>query len=163
MMPSRSFAFLFFVAVSNAATASGEVLSPAGYGQVRFGAKLSEVEAKLKQKASPKQPDPGCDFVRFKKYPRIRFMVEQGLVTRADADPGIKNSAGVAVGMSLARVKVLHPKIRVEPHKYDEEGHYLILPSANGQAALVFEESKGKVTDVRAGTEPSVEYVEGCL
>jgi hypothetical protein len=33
----------------------------------------------------------------------------------------------------------------------------------DGKRAILFEESDGKVTDVRAGVEPSVEYVEGYL
>jgi hypothetical protein len=90
-------------------------------------------------------------------------MVENGVVTRGDAKAAVRNSARVSVGMSLARVKALHPKIRIEPHKYDDEGHYLILDSSDGSSAILFEEGGGKVTDIRAGKKPSVKYVEGCL
>jgi hypothetical protein len=48
------------------------------------------------------------------------------------------------------------------PHKYEPQSHYLVLPSTDGMSALVFEESGGLITKVRAGVEPSVEYVEGC-
>lgn len=140
-----------------------EVLSPLGYGEVRFGDELAQVEEKLGQAAFPKSREWGCDFVSFKKYPRIRFMVEEGVVTRADAETGVKNSAGVTVGMSFRRVKSRHPTIEVAPHKYDDRGHYLVLPAEDGRAALLFEESSGQITAVRAGVRPSVEYVEGCL
>jgi hypothetical protein len=60
-------------------------------------------------------------------------------------------------------VKALHPKIRIEPHKYEDEGHYLILDSSDGNSAILFEEVDDRVTDIRAGKKPSVEYVEGCL
>jgi hypothetical protein len=64
---------------------------------------------------------------------------------------GVRNSARVSIGMSLARVKALHPRMRIEPHKYDDEGHYLILDSSDGSSAILFEEGGGKVTDIRAG------------
>ena len=56
----------------------------------------------------------------------------------------------------------MHPKVEVRPHKYDDSGHYLILDATGGREALVFEESDGKVTAIRAGLKPAVEYVEGC-
>jgi hypothetical protein len=62
----------------------------------------------------------------------------------------------------MASVKKRFPHVRIDPHKYDEEGHYLVLLTPDGKAALLFEEGGGMVTDVRAGLEPSVEYVEGC-
>lgn len=139
------------------------VLSPSGYGLVQFGQPLESVEKNLGEAASPKERESACDFVTFRKYPRIRFMVEEGIVTRADAKAGVRNSAKIGVGSSLARVQAMHPGIRIMPHKYDDKGHYLILDSTDGSAAVLFEVSGGKVTHVRAGKKPSVEYVEGCL
>ena len=138
-------------------------LSPSGYGLIQFGQALKEAEVNLHETAMPKKRESGCDFVTLKKYPKIRFMVEDGIVTRGDTKAGVRNSARVSIGMSLERVKVLHPRIRIEPHKYDDEGHYLILDSSDGNSAILFEEGAGKVTDIRAGKKPSVEYVEGCL
>jgi len=159
----RCVIFLFFAALPGFALADGEVISPIGYGEIQFGAKLAEIETKLKQTAVPKKRAPDCDFVRFKKYPRIRFMVEDGVVTRADAEIGIKNSAGVSIGMTISQVKELLPNIRIKRHKYDENGHYLILPTEDNRAAIVFEEGHGKITNFHAGLQPAVEYVEGCL
>lgn len=138
-------------------------LSASGYGLIQFGQALKVAEVNLNGTAMPKDRESGCDFVTFKKYAKIRFMVEDGIVTRGDAKAGVRNSARVSIGMSLARVKALHPKIRIEPHKYEDEGHYLILESSDGSSAILFEEVGGKVTDIRAGKKPSVEYVEGCL
>lgn len=143
--------------------AEAPVLSTSGYGPIQFGQPLKVVEATLKETALPKKREPDCDFIKFKSYPQIRFMVEDGIVTRGDAKAGVRNSAKVNVGMSLARVKGLHPGIRIEPHKYDDNGHYLILDSADGSSAVLFEEGGGKVTEIRAGKKPAVEYVEGCL
>jgi hypothetical protein len=156
-------ALLLLSLLPGTAAAGPNVLSLGGYGKVRFGTTLAVAEAELKEQAEPKAREPACDFVRFKKYPGIRFMVEDGVVTRADAAKRIANSAGVREGMPLARVLAMHPNIEIEPHKYDDAGHYLILRSPDKRSAFVFEEGGGKITDVRAGIQPSVEYVEGCL
>ena len=90
-------------------------------------------------------------------------MIEDGVITRADVNRAVKNSAKVVVGASLNAVKARFPSIVILPHKYDERGHYLVLATKDRKAAILFEESDGRVTEVRAGLEPSVEYVEGCL
>ncbi len=142
---------------------SAEILSPLGYGQVKFGTKLEIVEKQLNQLASPQKRESDCGFVKFEKYPGLVFMVENGIITRADAEKTIMNSAAVAIGATLTQVKRAHPNVRIQPHKYDEKGHYLILSTTDNQSALVFEESDGRITKARAGIKPSVEYVEGCL
>lgn len=141
-----------------------QVLSPEGYGVVRFGMSLTLLEAKLGEKALPKNRESDCSFVRFKKYPRIEFMIEDGIVTRADAGHRIKNSAGVTIGMSTERVKRMYPEVQIEPHQYDDTGHYLVLATPDKRAALLFEAANGKVTKFfRAGLQPAVSYVERCL
>lgn len=139
------------------------VLSPHGYGQVIFGAPLAAAESRIGKARAPGYAFPGCAYVRFAQYPGVRFMVEDGIVTRADADGALANSSGIGLGTTLDRIRQKHPQARIEPHKYDADGHYVILPSADGHAALVFETSGGVVTTFRGGLEPSVEYVEGCL
>jgi hypothetical protein len=163
MKLARLFVVSFLSVAPVLVMADAPILSPSGFGDIQFGQPLKAVEANLNETALPKKRELGCDFVTFRKYPQIRFMVEDGVVTRGDATAGVRNSAKVDVGMSLARVKALHPRIRIEPHKYDDQGHYLILDSADGSSAILFEEGGGKVTDIRAGKKPSVEYVEGCL
>jgi hypothetical protein len=163
MLLARLFVLAAISTTSVLVKAETIVLSPSGYGFIQFGQSLKVAEANLNETALPNKRELGCDFVMFKKYPQIRFMVEDGILTRGDAKASVRNSAKVNVGMSLARVKALHPRIRIEPHKYDDNGHYLILDSADGSSAILFEEGGGKVTDIRAGKKPSVEYVEGCL
>lgn len=143
--------------------ATAQILSPRGYGAIQFGAQLRDVESRLKERAEPRNREFGCDFVQFKKYPGVHFMVENGIVTRADVAPDIPNSSGVRIGTRLSKLKRRFPEVKVEPHKYDEHGHYLSLSTTDGKAALLFEEGDGRVTNVRAGLFPSVAYVEGCL
>ena len=143
--------------------ATAQILSARGYGDIQFGAQLRDVESQLKESAEPRNREFGCDFVKFKKYPGVQFMVENGVVSRADVAPNIPNSSGIRIGTRLSEVKRRFPEVIVELHKYVEDGHYLSLPTADGKAALLFEEVHGGVTDVRAGLLPSVAYVEGCL
>ena len=142
---------------------ASNVLSAGGIGAIRFGMTLAEAEQAVGGKAALPTPfDPACSMVRFPALPKLRFMVEDGTVTRADADPGVDNAVGAAVGDTLAQVRDRHPEVQVGPHKYDENGHYLTFPSADGRAAIVLEESGGRITRIRAGLQPAVAYVEAC-
>ena len=64
--------------------------------------------------------------------------------------------------MTLAAVLKRHPQVTLRPHKYDAAGHYLVFPAASGTSEILAEESAGRVTLVRGGLLPAVEYVEGC-
>ncbi|WP_184238606.1 hypothetical protein [Massilia timonae] len=143
------------------ATASSQVLSPDGYGKIQFGQRLDQVERKLGQRATPRPLDPSCPIVRFKRYPQVSFMVENGVIVRADARTVVRNSAGVTARMSARDALRQAPAMRSERHKYDEQGQYLILPKGENKA-LIFEASKGKLTTMRAGIKPAVDYVEMC-
>ena len=143
------------------ATASSQVMSPDGYGKIQFGQRLDQVERTLGQRATPRPLDPSCPIVRFKRYPQVSFMVENGVIVRADAKKVVRNSAGITARMS-AREALRHaPAMRSELHKYDKNGAYLVLPKGKDKA-LIFEASKGTITRMRAGIKPAVEYVEMC-
>ena len=156
--------FCFLLSSVASYAADSLVLSEKSYGPVTFGSSLKRIEKRVGEKAKGETGDNGCDFVTFKKFPGIKFMVEDGIVTRADAvSPEIKNKLQIQNGTSLEEVKKRYPTVEVTPHKYDPTGHYLIFKSKGGKRAILFEEGDGRVTDTRAGIEPSVEYVEGCL
>ncbi|MES2623875.1 MAG: hypothetical protein V4628_01230 [Pseudomonadota bacterium] len=138
------------------------VLTAQSYGDVQFGTPLEEIETKLQQLAEPKIPAESCSYVTFANYADIRFMVEDGVVTRADAGESIANETGFSAGTNSADLLKANPQMKITPHKYEPESRYLILATPDGNNALVFEESGGLITKVRAGTEPAVEYVEGC-
>jgi hypothetical protein len=158
------FIISFLLAATTSLAAESLILSDKSYGLVTFGGKLKAIEKKVGEKAKGETGDKGCDFVTFKKYPEIKFMVEDGIVTRADAlSPQIQNKLQIRIGTSLEEVKRRYPAVEIKPHKYDDTGHYLLFKSKDGKRAILFEEGGGKVTDTRAGIEPSVEYVEGCL
>ena len=124
---------------------------------------LAQAEQATGGKASLPTPfDPACSMVRLPALPKLRFMLEQGIVTRADADAGMENALGIAVGATLAQIRASHPQATITRHKYDQNGHYLGFPSDDGRAAIILEETGGKVVKVRAGLQPAVGYVETC-
>jgi len=146
------------------AGAASNALSAEGIGSIRFGMTLEQAQqAAGGGKATLPEPfDPACSMVRFSSLPKLRFMVENDVVTRADAEPGIENAVGVPFGATLADIRASHPEAQITPHKYDENGHYVTFPGADGRSAIILEETGGKVTKMRAGLQPAVAYVETC-
>lgn len=145
------------------AFAGAPVLSATSYGQVVFGDRLEHVEARLKEKAPPpaEWDEPGCRLIEFATYPGMVFMVGGGVVTRGETSLPIKTSLGVSVGASLKVVRDKVPRIVVSPHQYDESGHYLTMQTRDGKAAIVMEETGGKVTEVRGGFIPCQSMAAG--
>ena len=147
---------------SDTVASDDPVLSPMAYGPIRFGSKLEDIEGLLHEKAEPRQPQPACDFVTFRRFRKVRFMVEQGVITRADQIRPGPTSIGIQLGMTLARARKVAPGIDETTHIYDPEGFYLTHRLSDPAAALVFETDKNKVTAARGGLAPSVEYENGC-
>ncbi len=137
-------------------------LSSGAIGPVTFGTTLSQVEISLGQAMRLDQTDnPECSFVAFKALPKVRFMVEKGVITRADIEPEIATASGLRIGDTEDVVKQKHGNVKIEPHKYVQGGHTLTVPG-EGKSAMVMESDGTKITAIRAGLNPSVSYVEGC-
>jgi hypothetical protein len=138
------------------------MLSAGAVGPVTFGIPLAEVEASLGQAMRLDEADnPECSFVSFKALPKVRFMVEKGLITRADVDQEIANTHGIRVGDTVDQFRQKLPDAKAEPHEYVKGGHKFTVPGA-GKTAVVMESDGKIITSVRAGLEPSVSYSEGC-
>jgi hypothetical protein len=151
------------VAATPAPANASTSLRADGVGAIRFGMTLEQAQQAAGSKAALPEPfDPACSMVRFASLPKLRFMVENDVVTRADAEPGIENAVGVPFGATLAQIRAKHPAAEVTPHKYDESGHYVSFPGADGRSAIILEVTGDKVTKMRAGLQPAVAYVETC-
>ena len=139
-----------------------------GAGPIRFGMSLAEAREATGNVLGGGRGAVGCAWVVPPGVPRgMRFMVENGRVERVDVDSiGARTDRGAGVGMSEADIRRLYPEsLVVQPHKYDETGHYLIsVPSepADSSLRVVFETDGQRVLRFRAGLRPAVEYVEGC-
>lgn len=146
-----------------AAQAPAVLLSASGIGPVVFGMTLKDAERALN--ANSQQlgaADPNCSSVRFESIPNVRFMVEKGVITRADAEQGVPNILGLDIGATPEQVKAKFPNVQTGPHKYLHNGHYLTIPG-DGNTAFVLEDNGRSILKLRAGMQPSVSYVEGCL
>jgi len=150
-------------AQASASPAASNILTAEGIGAIRFGMTLDQAQQAAGSKATLPEPfDPGCSMVRFPTLPKLRFMVENNVITRADAEPGIENAVGLPFGATLAQIQASHPEARVTAHKYDENGRYVTFPGADRRSAIILEVTGGKVSKMRAGLQPAVAYVETC-
>jgi hypothetical protein len=147
-------------------------ITETGYGPLRAGMTLAEARTALgtsRVLAAPR--DPQCDHVTLDgksgAESGLLLMIVEGRVARVELrDSSAATAAGARIGDSETRVKALYPgRVRVLPHKYTD-GHYLIVPRGSGADSLyrlVFEtDATGRVTLLRGGHYPEVEWVEGC-
>ena len=129
---------------------------------MKFGATLADAEKVLGEASTgPGNATEGCRYVRFASHPNVQFMVENGIVVRADAKPGLPNATGLDIGASSSGLLGKFPQAVVTGHRYVPEGHYVSLPGT-GKSALVLEDDGAKITAIRGGIEPAVSFVEGC-
>lgn len=94
----------------------------------------------------------------------ITLMLEKGVLTRIYFnDPTYATSKKIHIGSSEKQALAAYGKsLKVEHHKYDENGHYLTLQSKQGIATR-FETDSKVVNSISIGTKTAIEYVEGCL
>ncbi|MBB4635588.1 hypothetical protein [Longimicrobium terrae] len=142
-----------------------------GAGPLRIGMTKDEARAALGGDlttglAGP--PDPtACDYPKSAALPAgLKVMMEGGRLVRVDIDSAaLATAEGARVGDPESRIQQLYAgRVTEGPHKYVQTGKYLTVRPANADTtrALVFETDGGKVTRMRAGQRPQVEYVEGC-
>ncbi len=109
-------------------------------------------------------PSEGCSYVVVAGDAGVRFMVEEGVVSRVDIDDSHhQTNSGIRIGNTEEHArKVYGQSAQVSPHKYLDQGHYLTIKSRDGKYALVLETDGKRIIQIHAGRLPSAEYVEGC-
>jgi len=143
------------------------VLREDGAGPVRVGMTVAEADRAVAGGLSKTAGLESCDFVHPKTGPaNVMFMVIDGRIARADVVRGatVGTITGMHTGETESAVRAAYPNARVQPHKYTD-GHYVVvIPGAPGDTLhrIVFETDGNKVTRMRGGLFPAVEYVEGC-
>jgi hypothetical protein len=141
-------------------------LTAHGAGPVRFGMTAAELRAALGGAVEPLGPPGDCSYVVPNGAPEgLAFMIFEGRVVRADLRRGsaAATAVGVRSGDSMERAReLLGPDTEVTPHKYVEGGHYLTAPGGDPGTWWVAETDGERVTDVRAGLQPQVRWIEGC-
>jgi len=169
-MISRASTLLVVIALLSMSMVQADeewVIREDGVGPVKIGMTLPELNTVLQQRFSmPKDKDEqACFYVKPTKHPHIAFMIEDGRLSRVDVDgPGILTTEGIQVGESEEHARrVYGVKLKVEPHHYIDDGHYLTVRSKDGRYGIRFETEKGKIQRFYAGRFEAVQYVEGCL
>ena len=149
-------------------TVSDIALNEDGLGQIQIGMNLDDAVNMGLLNENPNM-NPRCDFVYpavGSGLPDVGVMVIHGKIARIDVDTGaVTTEDGVKIGDSEAKVKSVYgDDLKVEPHKYITDGHYMTVmgDSASAGKALVFETDGKHVTNFRAGRLPEVKWVEGC-
>ena len=147
------------------AAADPWMVGPQGAGPVRIGMTMEQLRAALGLERGG--PAGECEYVTPTGAPKgLTVMVADGHVVRLDVaqDSAASTSVGVHPGDREKRVrKLLGPDIEVTPHKYVEGGHYMSAPTdANETTWWVVETDGRRVTAVRMGVKPQVDWVEGC-
>ncbi|HSU18004.1 hypothetical protein [Longimicrobium sp.] len=146
------------------------ILDANGVGPVRVGMDVASLAAAvpggLRETA---KLEPECALLFPRTGPRgLSLMLVERRVVRVqarDSSTRVATALGARVGDSEARVRQLYPGARVQPHKYVESGHYLVvIPGAPADTLhrIVFETDGKVVTEMRGGVFPPVEWVEGC-
>jgi len=155
-------------APAGAGDASSWALRADGVGPVKVGMTVAEADQALPGGLDNTTGLEACDYVRPKQGPGgVSLMVVDGRIARVDVvdSARVPTTAGVMPGESEARVREAYPGVRVQPHKYDDRGHYMVvIPGAPSDTLhrIVFETDGAKVTRMRGGLFPAVEFVEGC-
>ncbi len=140
-----------------------------GFGPVLAGMTVAEASKALGVRlVSEHQPvDENCSYVNPERgFPGLSFMVIDGHIARVDVESKTYTTpSGARVGDTEARIKSLYKdQLKIEPHRY-VDGHYLIFvpkDAADKDYRIIFETDGKRVTHIRAGRLPEVEYIEGC-
>jgi len=144
------------------------VLTPSTFGKVRIGSTVHELNAALGDSLKPNyEVSDDCDQLTPDALPHgTSVMVLQDTIVRVDVDSaGILTPEGVGVGDTEARVRAVYgDRAVVTPHKYTgPEGHYItIIDPADSTRMTIFETDGTRITALRAGRLPGVQFVEGC-
>ncbi len=144
--------------------AAADRLSTDAFGPIRVGMSVAEARRAAGVELTGNLSSPRCAMLYLATDPAVQLMIENDLVTRIDVTDGRHPTVlGVRVGDTEARAQATYGgMLQITPHKYDQHGHYLTLRSPDKKSAMVFETDGERITRIRAGVIPSVEYVERC-
>ena len=142
-------------------------LTYSGLGSLRIGMTLRDAErAGFKIVVDEQFSEISvCGLARVSGYDNVQLLFEENRIARIEIyDRKFSTFSGAKVGDTENDIRQIYgARVKVEPHKYDPNGHYMVVSSSDKKYALVFETDGKTVTDLRAGRIPAVHYVEHCL
>lgn len=143
-------------------------LAPDAFGPLRVGMTREAILTLIPgtfSLAAPPEPG-GCGYAKWDGPPGVRLMFTGDTLVRIESDSAtVITGDSARVGDTEARIDSIYgSRVRRMPHKYTD-GRYLIVvaePPADTLHRIVLETDGQRVTKLRAGRIPEVEYVEGC-
>lgn len=170
----RFFPLFFIMTFSTGLFATSDknwTLSPEGFGPIQINMSLKEAESASGLKFNSTKPDhdqaedESCYYVTLKGLSDVSFMVSDNKIVRINlGSPAHSTSKGAKTGDTESQVQKLYEgKLLVEPHHYDEKGHYLTLIDKAQDRAIRFETDGKVVTQIYGGKNNEVHFVEDCL
>ena len=135
-----------------------------GVAPLRIGMTAAQAREALGMPASSARSGE-CSYLDTKGRMHAFAMLVRDTVARIDIrDNTLATDAGVRVGDAESRVRELYRgRVKTEPHKYVQGGHYLIVTSpTDTMHQIVFETDGKRVTTYHVGRTPEVRWVEGC-
>lgn len=142
-----------------------------GYCGIAFGMSAREAESAFRGVPLVPQmmdendpPETACYFLNEPSGAYLYgFMVENDSIQRVSiSTEDIQTDAGARVGMTREALLELYPDARSEPNAYTDFDNLIV----NGDAGhkIIFEFLSDDTAYIyRAGIEPGIDYIEGCL
>jgi hypothetical protein len=163
----RGAAFSITLVLAAAAHADARwCLGMEGIGPVRAGMSVDEVLPLADWSGlERRQQAESCWYLRYDGPAAFLLMIIDGRVARIElrGKSALRTISGAHLGMSEDALRAMYgARLDVQPHKYDPDGHTIVLEASSGDFGLRFETSKGKVTAIQAGPSEHLHYVEGC-
>jgi hypothetical protein len=136
-----------------------------GIGPLKVGMRYDEANRLVHGTLRRDSTEPeACYYASVTEHPDVLLMFADGALRRVDVmREGVPTERGIVVGDPVKRVFEVYPRVASEPDAYDDRERYLTVRSRNGELALRFATSEGKVASFHAGRWKEVQYVEGCL
>ena len=140
-----------------------------GAGPLKIGMRYATVQHILGQPLEPlptlPHSGPLCADLPVPGEPGVLLMFIGDVLKRVDVvQAGVQSDRGIAIGDPADKVQRIYGEaVRVTPNFYDARERYLTVEAGEGQYAIRFETSDGKISGFYAGAIEQVRYVEGCL
>jgi hypothetical protein len=165
----RIAALLVGIATSLCASATqpGWCLGMEGLGPVRAGMRVEDVLALADWPGMERKSAPdSCWYLHYEGGDSdFDVMIVDGLVARVElrGKSRLRTISGAHIGSTEQELRSLYgSRLDVQPHKYDDHGHVIVLRAGSGAYGLRFETSHGKVTAIQGGPWEHLNDVEGC-
>jgi hypothetical protein len=133
-----------------------------GFGRLTVGLNRAQMERRTGRKLKFSYNTGPCAIWDLGGARGISIMTTRGRLARVGIYRGTwRTILGIRIGDTEAEVRELYPELRTQPHPYDPDGQYLVVPGPNRR--VVFEtDGDDEVTSFRGGRMRQIMYIEGC-